>query len=129
MTFDTGRGWPQRRAPLRRAGSLRPVSKKRAAVNRARRAALLAAYGQHPACHACGPLQLVGVDRARTGCNGRADDAHELTSRARSRSDANLVDPAGIIPVSRSCHAFITANPDIAEAAGLALPSADHLRP
>lgn len=78
---------------------------------------MTAAYGQHPVCHACLPLQLVGIDRARTGCNGWAVDAHELLSRGRGGS---ITDPANVAPVSRECHRWITEHPDDAEAAGLA---------
>lgn len=105
---------PGRRKPLR------PVSAKRRAENVIRRANVAAAFGQRPTCWACGPLALAGVSRTTTGCRGWADDAHELLSRARGGS---ITDPANIVPVSRACHSFITAHPDLAEAAGLALPS------
>lgn len=99
------------------------MSKKRAKVNRQRRTILHDRYGDNPPCFACLPLSLIGVSSMTTGCRGRADDGHELMSRARSTLDENLTDPDGVFPVSRSCHQFITSNPDIAEAAGLAFPS------
>lgn len=105
---------PPRRAPLRR------VSKKRAATNVVRRANVRAVFGQRPVCQACGPLALVGVSRTVTGCWGWADDAHELLSRARGGS---ITDPTNILPVSRACHTWLTTHPDLAEAAGLSLPS------
>lgn len=116
MSFDTGRGWGQRKP-------LNPVSKKRRATNAVRSSVVKGHFGQRPACQACLPLQLIGIDRARTGCNGWADDAHEITSRARSGREDNLTDVTGIRPVSRACHTFITDHPCEAEDAGLALPS------
>ena len=100
-------------------GPLRPVSARRLADNRRRRTNLETVYGHRPACHACLPLALVGVDRDRTGCNGWAQDAHELVSRGRGGS---IVDPENVRPVSRACHRWITEHPGDAEAAGLALP-------
>ncbi len=102
---------------------LSPVSPKRKATNVIRRANVEARWGQHPPCFACLPLMLVGIDRTATGCNGLASDAHEVLSRARSGQEENLTDTDGIRPVSRQCHAFIDAHDDVAQAAGLSLPS------
>lgn len=102
---------------------MRRVSKKRAKTNVLRRAEAERRFGQRPRCHACGPLALVGVNSFTTGCRGMASDLHEVTSRARSGLEENLVDMDGCLPVSRECHAFLTTHPDVAEAAGLALPS------
>lgn len=102
---------------------LRPVSDKRRRTNTIRRANVIARFGQFPECHACAPLLLVGVSRFTTGCRGWADDAHEVLSRARSGLEENLTDTDGIVPASRACHDFLTRNPDVAEAAGLALPA------
>lgn len=106
--------------PKGRRRPLKPVSEKRRATNVIRKANCFEAFGPMPPCYACLPLQLVGIDRARTGCRGFADDAHELLSRARGGS---ITDPSNIAPVSRDCHRFITEHPELAEAAGLALPS------
>lgn len=116
MSFDLGPGWPQRQP-------LRSVSKKRAKVNKQRSTVVRGHFGQRPTCQACAPLMLIGIDKARTGCDGWATDAHEILSRARSGRDENLIDTDGILPVSRACHDFITGHPCEAEAAGLALPS------
>ena len=99
------------------------MSPKRAKVNAIRSTGVRCHFGERPACFACLPLMLIGVDRSQTGCMGWADDAHEITSRARSGRDENLTDTDGIRPVSRSCHTWITSHPTEAEAAGLALPS------
>lgn len=102
------------------------MSKRRAQVNRQRRRALIARYGQNPPCYACPVFAEAGI---ATGCNGRADDGHELLSRARAGSrDDNLTDPDGIIPVGRLCHDRITREPAEAEALGLALRSGDVAR-
>jgi 5-methylcytosine-specific restriction endonuclease McrA len=49
-------------------------------------------------------------------CGGRADDLHEVLSRARGGSPA---DPANMVPLCRPCHAYITEHPVQAEAEGL----------
>ncbi len=87
-------------------------------MNRERRKRLHAAYGDHPPCFACVILRDEGID---TGCDGAADDGHELLSRARAGStDANLLDVDGIIPVGRACHRWIDEHPNDAERLGLA---------
>lgn len=116
MSFDLGSGWPSRKP-------LRPMSKRRAKVNKQRATVVRGHFGQRPACQACLPLMLIGIDRSRTGCDGWATDAHEIISRARSGRDENLTDVDGIRPVSRACHRFLTEHPCEAEDAGLALPS------
>jgi hypothetical protein len=105
---------------------LRPVSNKRRDANAERRVVVEGRFGRRPACEACLPLQLIGVDRSRTGCDGWATDAHELVSRARGGS---IVDTDNIRPVSRACHTFITTHPCEAEDAGLALPSGPVTQP
>ena len=92
---------------------MRRVSKKRAAENRKRRGTILAHYGQHPRCFGCQPLAELGIV---TGCNGWADDAHEILSRARGGS---ITDPDNVIPLGRRCHDYVTTHPREAEAAGL----------
>lgn len=108
---------------MKRGKRLRPVSDKRRATNAIRRAVCEETFGTHPECQACGPLLLVGISRFTTGCRGWADDAHEVLSRGRCGLEDNLTDTAGIVPVSRQCHTFLTEHDDVAQAAGLALPS------
>lgn len=99
---------------------VKPVSNRRAAANVIRKANCFEAFGPYPECGACGPLALVGVSRATTGCRGYADDAHEILSRGRGGS---ITETDGIVPVSRACHRFIDDHDDIAQAAGLSRPS------
>lgn len=72
---------------LTRSGPLKPVSKKRAAENRERRAMVTRLYPERPRC-AC-------------GCGRLADDLHEILSRARGGS---IVDPGNCVPLARYCH-------------------------
>lgn len=92
---------------------IRSVSKKRQAENRKRRQILHAAYGPNPACHACPVYRAAGID---TGCDGRADDGHEILTRARGGS---ITDPDNVIPVGRACHRRIDAEQDEALRLGL----------
>ena len=109
----------QRRTPLargagpKRSGNLRPVSKKRQAANRERRQNLHDRYGPNPLCHACPIYAEAGIV---TGCDGRADDGHEVLTRARGGS---ITDPDGILPVGRRCHERIDAEQDEAVRLGL----------
>ena len=104
-----------------RAEGLRPVSAKRAKVNRERRKALHDRYGPNPPCFACPIFRAAGI---ATGCNGQADDGHEVMSRERAgRRDENLTDPDGVLPVGRRCHDRITTEPGEAATLGLALHS------
>jgi hypothetical protein len=109
MTFDLGKGWGTRKP-------LRPVSKKRAKVNAERSRVVHERWGRNPRCEGCTPLALLGITSATTGCDGWATDAHEIVSRARGGS---ITDTDNILPLGRSCHRFVTENPEIAEAAGL----------
>jgi len=52
----------------------------------------------------------------RPECHRRADDGHELLSRARGGS---IADEGNVRPLARECHAEITLGPDWAYAAGL----------
>lgn len=83
------------------------VSNKRAKENRERSKALRDTFGQHPLCARCGR---------------RADDAHELLSRARGGS---IVDPANIAPLCRQDHRWVTENPAEAAAEGWVLSAGD----
>ena len=77
---------------------LAPVSRKRRAENRLRKKVT---DQMEPICVRCGK---------------RADDAHEIVSRARGGS---ITDPANLVALCRLCHDFITCNPLIAEREGL----------
>lgn len=81
---------------------IRPVSKKRAAENRRRRAliAKMSAEGR-PSC---------------VNCGAPAEDLHEVLSRARGGS---ITDPANCVPICRPCHAYATEHPIEAEKLGL----------
>lgn len=50
-------------------------------------------------------------------CGGRADDLHELVSRARGGS---ITDPENTVPLCRPCHSRVTTEPAWAEANGWA---------
>lgn len=90
---------PTRQRPLR------PMSTKRRADNRVRRATMLAVFGEAPECARCGKP---------------ADDAHEPGLRSRG---ADPKDPKQVIPVCRACHDWIHANPKAATRAGFMRPS------
>jgi 5-methylcytosine-specific restriction endonuclease McrA len=75
-----------------------PVSRKRRVLLRERRKVTDA---MNPICVRCG---------------ARADDAHEIVSRARGGS---ITDPANLVALCRACHTFITDNPRAAHAEGL----------
>lgn len=77
---------------------IRPVSLKRAKQNRLRKVVTDSLKGQP--CARCG---------------GRADDAHELLSRARGGS---ITDPGNIVPLCRDCHSHVHLNPAASSAAG-----------
>lgn len=79
---------------------LPPVSKKRKAENKVRRANCLAAFGTDPACARCG---------------APAVDAHEVIPRSKGGS---ITDTANIRPVCRACHDFLHAHPLQAKAEG-----------
>ena len=87
------------RSPLRR------VSKKRQAENVRRRAILHATFGTHPRCQLCEPLAEHGIV---TGCDGWADDAHEILTRGRGGS---ITDVENIVPIGRDCHRWVHGNP------------------
>jgi hypothetical protein len=105
-----GRGAPlasvtqlQRSAPLQRGGPIRPVSDRRRAENRERRAMLDSLYGGEQ------PLCTVWVLIQPDWCTRWADDAHEPLSRARLGS---ITDPANVLAVCRACHDVITFRPE-----------------
>lgn len=103
---------PQRQKPMRRT-RIKPMSDKRRAENRERRKVLHAAYGTHPPCALCEPLQAHGIT---TGCNGWADDADEILRRSAGGS---ITDVSNVRPVGRECHRWITTHPREAREWGL----------
>ena len=95
--------------PLKRGKRLRAVSAKRQRENRERRAMADRRWpDRREGTVMCGC--------GRQSCNRRADDLHELLSRARGGS---ITDEANVRPLSRICHGEITLGPDWAYAAGL----------
>ena len=82
---------------------IRPVSRKRAKENRQRTEVLRSLYGTP--CAARLPV-----------CTGRAEQGHEVLSRARGGS---ITDAANIIGVCAPCHRHITEHPLEATALGL----------
>jgi hypothetical protein len=99
-----------KRQPLKRYTPLRPVSAKRRAENRVRRANATEAFGQTPPC-------------AVPWCTRLADDAHEMLSRARGGS---ITDMANVAPLCRPHHTEITDDePDWAYELGLLVHSWD----
>lgn len=77
---------------LARVTPLRPVSKKRQAENRERRAVVHATFGDAPTC-------------VVPGCGRLADDVHEPLTRARGGS---ITDPSNMAPLCRPHHDEIT---------------------
>lgn len=85
-----------RGTPLERRSGLRPVSRKRAAENRVRRAVVDALWPERPVC-------------ARPGCGRLADDVHEPLTRARGGS---ITDAENMAPLCRDCHEQVTFAPE-----------------
>ena len=104
--------FPAAGSPLRRT-PVKPVSGKRLAENRERRAMVKRLYPERPPC-------------GRPGCPRLADDLHEPLSRARGGS---IVDPGNQVPLCRECHDEVTFTPESelgwAYAAGLLVHSWD----
>lgn len=100
---------PERAATRR--GGLKPVSGKRRAENRERRAMVDRLYPERPHC-------------ARPGCTNMADDLHEPLTRARGGS---ITDEGNQVPLCRPCHDEVTFKPESelqwAYAAGLLVHS------
>ena len=82
---------------------IRPVSAKRARANRRRTEVLRSLYGTPCAAR----LAM---------CTGRAEQGHEVLSRARGGS---ITDPENIIGVCAPCHQWITEHPLEATERGL----------
>lgn len=92
-----------------RATTIKPVSTKRAAENRERRAMKERRWpdGERPWC-------------ARPGCPNLADDLHEPKFRSRLGS---ITDEANTVPLCRECHDWVHAHPAKASEIGLAVNS------
>lgn len=75
---------------------LRPVSAKRAAENRQRRAMVAALWPERPRCKV-------------PGCPRLADDVHEPLTRARGGS---ITDPGNAVPLCRPHHDEVTFRPE-----------------
>ena len=98
-----------KRSPLTRTGRIHPVSAKRRAQNRERRAMadrLWPDRREGTVMCGCG----------RPECHRRADDLHEPLSRARGGA---ITDEGNCIPLARECHDEITLGPAWAYLAGL----------
>jgi hypothetical protein len=96
-------GGSLKRSRLSRSKRLSPVSVKRQAENRERRAmADLLWPDRREGTVMCGC--------GRPVCNRRADDLHETLSRARS--GGVITDPSIWVPLSRECHEEITFRPE-----------------
>ena len=100
---------------------IRPVSKKRAAENRRRKQVTDAMKREGPVmCAFEEPIDEVSVMSetfvAYAHCGRRADDAHEIVSRARGGS---IMDPVNLLPLCREHHRWVTEHPIEAEKLGL----------
>lgn len=94
---------------LRRRGWMRPVSLKRQRENRERAAMADRLWpDRRDGTVMCGC--------GRPECSRRADDGHEILTRARGGS---ITDGANVRPLSRHCHDEIQLGPDWAYRAGL----------
>lgn len=109
----------KRGAPPERKTRLRPVSKKREALNRARRAFVAGFLAAHPRCQA-GPL-ILPVDH-RHRCHLHSVDVHEVVTRARG---GDILDPGNCRAICRACHDWIHEHPAAATGLGL-LASRQH---
>lgn len=110
----------KRAAPPKRKASLRRVSDKRAAENRARATAMrIVAKRSGGRCEA--RALIVQVDpAAASACTGRATDGHEKLKRSRGGS---ITDPRNIAHCCRSCHEWTEEFPELATEVGLLVPS------
>jgi hypothetical protein len=103
--FQPGKG-------LQRTGRINPVSKKRAAENRARRAMVAELYPERPLCIvyelAAGGAEGIPA-KVLAACGRWADDVHEPLTRARGGS---ITDENNQAPPCRPCHTTLTDDPD-----------------
>jgi hypothetical protein len=102
------------RGALQRTAGLQPVSPKRAAANRQRRAMVNELYPEQPLCSvyesAAGDTPVVVIPAVvLDACRWFADDLHEPLTRARGGS---ITDEDNQTPLCRSCHDVITFRPE-----------------
>jgi hypothetical protein len=102
VPLERGDGGLARRAGLQRGGPVRPVSDRRRAENRRRRAMADELFGETPMCTAWLAIQP-------EWCGRWADDLHEPLSRARLGS---ITDPENAAPLCRPCHDLVTFRPE-----------------
>lgn len=99
-------------AHLPRRTRLAPVSAKRQAENRERRAMVAALWPERPLCVVYALSQdhpgLV-PDQVLGRCERWADDVHEPLTRARGGS---ITDPGNAVPPCRPCHDEVTFRPE-----------------
>lgn len=103
----------KRGAPPERRTRLRPVSKKREKVNRARRELVAGLLAQRPRCEA---RDLIFVVDDKHRCNLWSCDIHEVVTRARGGS---ILDPDNCRAICRACHDWIHDHPKQATSIGL----------
>ncbi len=111
---------------MKRGGSLRSVSKKRASIQGQRRKLVQEQLAVRPQCEAGEPIYMwhqnnFGAEHAqekrRTDrCQGRATDIHEPLQRSAGGS---ILDVDNTIAVCRRCHDWIHGHPDVAKSLGL----------
>ena len=99
-----------RTAGLKRSGGISPVSQKRTAENRERKKTRVEVLER------CGNL----CEARLSICTRTVDDLHEIKTRARGGS---ITDPDNCLGLCRSCHTFITDNPQFALDNGFIVPS------
>lgn len=123
----------KRSGPLKRKTRLRPVSAKRAVINKARGVFVREQLARRPHCEvarlfdeALGgvvvaqphEVALVALQLARL-CTGESTELHEPLTRARAPGAETILDPANSVAICRGCHMWIHANPRLATMFGL----------
>jgi hypothetical protein len=116
----TRSGPPKRQAELKAGGRLPFRSAKVIDAHPEREAAVKAAAERDGGCVLGLMARQVGVPDHWNFCSGPGAEGHEVKTRARNGSP---YDPENIATLCRSCHAWVTAHAEAAEALGLILPS------
>lgn len=99
--------------PLQRNTPLRPVSKKREKINRARRELVAGLLAARPRCEA---RTLIFPVDDKHRCDLWSCDIHEVVTRARG---GDILDPDNCRAICRACHDWIHAHPADATRVGL----------
>lgn len=94
--------------PLERTSGIRPVSEKRAAANKRRRAMVARLYPERPLCAVWQARLTIGLPPL-PDCTRWADDVHEPLSRARGGS---ITDEENSSAPCRPCHDVLTFTPE-----------------